>query len=537
MRALVHKSTVAVLHQPSCRTIPPIQRSRFPSRSEGDEQAEQLALQRRAAVCEIGCRHAPASHLGHSFASIPVHRSGSGTILKKLAVTQPGDIYEQEADRVSEKVVNARVAPSPHLPASDPNSTDCQNGAEQLVRSQVSRLGGGEPGQAAPEIVDQVLASPGQPLDRATRAFMERHFSYDFGEVRVHTDARAAESARSVKSLAYAVGHDVVFDTGRFSPETSAGIRLLAHELTHVVQQSLPLVAPLRPLTPSFTEQSTFVLQQPSRPSLPPSVVQRDGMVGLVIGKDARNRENAKEFYANFVDGIRNQGLPVKFLTDVGRVVALLTDDTNAYAPGNDEMHLKEETIKGALSPSPDSSAVQSIYHESTHAYLAQHRHKDPVRKFYDEGTKYYEGAPTSRNGVTSDPEEVFQEAAATYVGSRAGAWVRAYLSVLSWVQHGDRPFTLEDIAGVYDKTMAERVLGYSMEGGMFSKEQVSTKRPIAEEARAFLDHELLEGKIPDHFDEVASFKRLIANAPQIRANIRSWPTRDEPGAAMGRGS
>ncbi len=90
----------------------------------------------------------------------------------------------------------------------------------------------------APPIVEEVVQSSGQPLDPATRQFMEERFGYDFGSVRIHRDARAAESARAVQAQAYTVGHDVVFDGGSFAPETSAGRQLLAHELTHVVQQS-----------------------------------------------------------------------------------------------------------------------------------------------------------------------------------------------------------------------------------------------------------------------------------------------------------
>jgi hypothetical protein len=86
-------------------------------------------------------------------------------------------------------------------------------------------------------IVHEVLRSPGQPLDPATRAFMEPRFHHDFGQVRVHTDARAAKSARAVNALAYTVGRDVVFGSGRYSLATQAGNRLLAHELAHVVQQ------------------------------------------------------------------------------------------------------------------------------------------------------------------------------------------------------------------------------------------------------------------------------------------------------------
>jgi Domain of unknown function (DUF4157) len=89
-----------------------------------------------------------------------------------------------------------------------------------------------------PEVVNEVLRSPGQPLDASTRSFMEPRFGHDFSHVRVHTDARAAESARAVNALAYTVGSHVAVRADRHEPETAAGRRLLAHELAHVVQQS-----------------------------------------------------------------------------------------------------------------------------------------------------------------------------------------------------------------------------------------------------------------------------------------------------------
>src|SRR5262249_50057552 len=88
-----------------------------------------------------------------------------------------------------------------------------------------------------PSIVHDVLRSPGQPLDANTRAFMEPRFGHDFSSVRVHTDAKAAESARVVNALAYTVGRDVVFGAGQYALGMRDGQRLLAHELTHVVQQ------------------------------------------------------------------------------------------------------------------------------------------------------------------------------------------------------------------------------------------------------------------------------------------------------------
>ena len=91
--------------------------------------------------------------------------------------------------------------------------------------------------------VEDVLQLPGQPLDRSTRALMEPHFGYDFSQVRVHTDAQAARSAEAVHAAAYTAGQNVVFGAGRYTPGSAQGQQLMAHELTHVMQQASGRVA------------------------------------------------------------------------------------------------------------------------------------------------------------------------------------------------------------------------------------------------------------------------------------------------------
>jgi len=90
----------------------------------------------------------------------------------------------------------------------------------------------------APAVVHEALSSPGRPLDAPVRREMETRLGHDFSRVRVHTGALAAESAESVAALAYTVGSSIVFGRGQYAPETTAGKRLLAHELTHTVQQA-----------------------------------------------------------------------------------------------------------------------------------------------------------------------------------------------------------------------------------------------------------------------------------------------------------
>jgi hypothetical protein len=115
-------------------------------------------------------------------------------------------------------------------------TSECDECRKKRLGLQRRHVGDSEP-SAVPPVVHEVLRSRGEPLDPKTRSFMESCFGHDFSQVRVHHDARAAESARSVGALAYTVGRDVVFGSGQYSPGNHGGKRLIAHELTHVVQQ------------------------------------------------------------------------------------------------------------------------------------------------------------------------------------------------------------------------------------------------------------------------------------------------------------
>jgi Domain of unknown function (DUF4157) len=95
----------------------------------------------------------------------------------------------------------------------------------------------GEERQQESPVLDVVGSGGGQPLDERTRTDMEASLGHDFGGVRVHTGATASRSAESVQANAYTVGNDIVFRGGGYQPDTPSGRHLLAHELTHVVQQ------------------------------------------------------------------------------------------------------------------------------------------------------------------------------------------------------------------------------------------------------------------------------------------------------------
>lgn len=139
--------------------------------------------------------------------------------LSNPGIGEPHDPYEQDADRVAEAVVTSAFSASTVLPRSDAHDGDPA-----------------EPGRSTPEKLVADLGS-GQPLDEASRAFFEPRFGHDFTDIRVHTDGRAADSTRTVNALAYSSGRHVVFGAGQYQPHNADGRRLLAHELTHVVQQ------------------------------------------------------------------------------------------------------------------------------------------------------------------------------------------------------------------------------------------------------------------------------------------------------------
>jgi hypothetical protein len=114
---------------------------------------------------------------------------------------------------------------------------ECEACRKKKLQRRAGNLSDPSSVSEVPPIVHEVLLSPGQPLDAETRAFVEPGFGYDFSDVRLHTDNRAAESARAVNAVAYTVGADIVFQSHRYSPKTEEGQKLLAHELAHVMQQ------------------------------------------------------------------------------------------------------------------------------------------------------------------------------------------------------------------------------------------------------------------------------------------------------------
>jgi len=159
---------------------------------------------------------------------------------KKLVVGRVDDPLEHEADRIADQVMRmpqpVPVKPSHAGTAMQRQCAACEEEGEAIARK--AAIGGAnQAGTAAPDIVHDVLASPGRPLDTNARAFFEPRFGQDFSQVRVHVDERSAASARAVGARAYTVDRHIVFGTGHYQPDNATGQFLLAHELAHVAQQ------------------------------------------------------------------------------------------------------------------------------------------------------------------------------------------------------------------------------------------------------------------------------------------------------------
>lgn len=230
------------------------------SHKASDPSAPARKSARQAGVDFSSQRDFTASSAAQIAGNLAVqHLFRAGAIQAKLSISHPQDPGEQEADRVADQVMRmAEPGPINSAPsvlhrkcatckAGDTTCATCDE--EEKVRRKESRgsPSGREKGPlsfpstaapggltSAPPIVHEVLGSSGQPLGTTERAFMEPRFGQDFSGVRVHTGAKAAESAAAVQARAYTVGNNIVFGGN----ESASDLPVLAHELTHVVQQN-----------------------------------------------------------------------------------------------------------------------------------------------------------------------------------------------------------------------------------------------------------------------------------------------------------
>ena len=185
------------------------------------------------------------SRFGYDFSQVPIYSSTTARIQEKLAINQPGGQDEQEADRIAQQVIHMPDHISLPIQVSQKNQLSSPSRspdhAEQAGMSPVSH---------------DLLHTQGQPLDPSIRNYFEPRFGYDFSRVRIHNESSAHRAAANMRAEAFTVNNSIAFANGRYAPETPQGRVLLAHELTHVIQQGT------HPQIP----QAHVIQREPSQP-------------------------------------------------------------------------------------------------------------------------------------------------------------------------------------------------------------------------------------------------------------------------------
>jgi hypothetical protein len=171
-----------------------------------------------------------AANVGNAASSAPAGHRFESMSVQGITISHPTDAAEREASRVAETVA-ARNPESAKSSSSHVNITAPSLSASVATPAERSGAPSG-----IESLAKHALSQRGEPLPDSARRAMDPVFGQDFSDVRIHTGGAAADSARSINASAYTVGRNVVFGAGKFAPGTSVGDRLLAHELTHVVQ-------------------------------------------------------------------------------------------------------------------------------------------------------------------------------------------------------------------------------------------------------------------------------------------------------------
>jgi hypothetical protein len=235
-----------------------------------------------------------------------------------------------------------------------------------------------------------------------------------------------------------------------------------------------------------------------------------------------------KKEFASFIDNAAKYGMPVKFLRTVlaNYHIKIINSGDDNVQPTLDTMSLSRDTMDtvenfSPLLPFGESAGIQTIFHESTHAYFDLES-KDPnTAKIIETGQQHYKDAPLKMGKVADDPNRVFQEAAASYVGHRVVSWWQIF-EMLSMAASGEIPSDaiaewVEDAKKQYNEKMSRQIFGYQETGGFFGfgTSQTETTRALPDSLRIFLDTRLLEGKIPNEFEQVSGFQELVRQATQ----------------------
>ena len=311
-------------------------------------------------------------------------------IQTKLKVGAPNDSYEQEADRVADRVMATPEAAvsagaTPHgiqraCAACEEESLQRQP-LEEEEELQAKRRDGTQTPAIGPALGAQIsgLRGGGKPLPAADRHFFEPRFGRDFSAVRVHTDNRSADLARSINARAFTLGSDVVFGQGEYQPDSDRGRRLMAHELTHVLQQGAGATSHVRRQEDEAQADSWYRSPAPtlhvSSIYFPTNSSSLDDQDGAVLGALARDYQahlidnSLKLHFHGFADHrgteIHNEALSERRARAVaGEMAGLFGEFTSNYREG--------EVLGGGEIPDPGQSSAELNRFRRVDIYLDQ---------------------------------------------------------------------------------------------------------------------------------------------------------------------
>ncbi|MEH2038638.1 eCIS core domain-containing protein [Nostoc sp.] len=222
------------------------------------------------------------SVISKDFSRVPISTTKPHQIMAKLTIGPVGDKYEREADRVAAQVVQRINAPAFVRSGEDETvqreEMETKDNKARLMRSPILQRGSSDGEMAAAPYIETSInkaRSGGQPMADNIRQPMEKAFGANFSGVKVHTDAQSDQLNRSIQARAFTTGQDVFFRQGEYNPGSQGGQELIAHELTHVVQQN----------------GGTVQRSQSTKHPLPSSALASNGGIGMVQRMDGEQKE------------------------------------------------------------------------------------------------------------------------------------------------------------------------------------------------------------------------------------------------------
>ena len=445
-------------------------------------------------------------------------RDGLGSVFQpKLTIGAANDPLERQADRTADAVLGSEM-PNVSIPDATADvraqrmCAECaEEEEEELV--QPKAFPGGPETRAPLDLQARLghLRGRGKPLPPAARSFFEPRFDHDFSDVRVHTGPEAAATSRSIDARAFTVGRDIVFGRGQYDPDRHAGRHLLAHELTHVVQQT-PLVARRKPIV----QREMLGTAPPSTPgAVPESLVESLS--------DTAGRETASD-------------------TDTAAAARglIVDDDTVGVRPGQ----MKKSDFLAEVRDAVCGSAEQAF---------AGTEHSAQGCPWIEATLRFYEGreaARVERDMAAYVPEAGNVTSARSYIPFIAA---RARQSVDTWVATGEVTGLPSGLPG----TGLAGMLGSSLLsglGGLFFKarpggargdahpaavqSQLGRGRPLPGSARARMEstfgHSFTNVEIHDDASAARLSDRYHARAFTVGAHVAFGAGEYHPGSPAG---